>query len=526
MLGFADLSNCGIDSVDWINLPNELWEHILSFADGLSLMRATETCTKINKIIDENPKLIDKLWLKIYVGDADERTFIEGLKVIRKSKRKYKQLFMHYVKMPWFKNELFLEVLNQLGESVNALATDSVKFASRQELVETLRMFPHLKRLQLKMVVVDEEEPEKQYLNEEVSLPCLADLYLVEYYPWICDILTPCVNIKRLEAYTIKWTENDPIPFENFLFKQTSLEKLRLGIFRQGRLFKDDRSNEIQFQLDNLLLNGAFYANRENILKFVQTQKTLKKFQINLLNEYEKRLDANLFYNEIIKFVFTCLPELTSFAVNQDKFKFPDFEFLRVLPPNNKIENLRIVGESVDIFTALVTSVLPNVKNLSYEANFYPSSVPSSSTISEMTSLETLVLDKFFVDCLKEIHIPNGKLKTFEFVARWISDDFESNFKIFMHRHTSLTRLRIGVIKFLANLFVTMTMCQEIVTNLTQLESLNIQNFEDVNAAVQFLVTEVKSLKLIEVSSEQFKLLTQPTFDDCSFNGVCISVGK
>lgn len=298
-------------------------------------------------------------------------------------------------------------------------------------------------------------------------------LYLVEYYPWICDVLSPCVNIKRLEAYIIKWTENDPTPFEDFLFKQKSLEKLRLGIFRQGRLFKVDRSSEVQFQLDKLLLNGAFYANSEHLLKFVQTQKKLKKLQINLLNGYEQEIDEHPFYNEVIKFIFTGLPELTSFSVNQDKFKFPQLDFLLSLQ-NNNIENLRVEGESVDIFTALVTNVLPNVKNLSYEGNLFPSSVPPSSTINRLQNLESLVLKKFFVESLKEIHVEGGKLKTFEFIARCMNEDFEDNLGIFLKRHQTLTRLRIGVIKFLANIFVSIKTCEDIAFNLSQLESLNI----------------------------------------------------
>lgn len=513
--------------MNWIDLPFEIWEHILGYLDGKSLIRASETCVKLNEVVDLNPKLVDKLWLKLYVSDStSDESFVEVLKVIKNTRREYKQLFIHYVMGHWFENELFLGVLQQLGESVRALATDSVKFKTRKDLVNTLRLFPHLRRLQIKLVTVEEQDPDKQYLKELVYLPHLADLYMVEYYPWLCDVLSPCVNIKRLESYIVKWTERDPAPFENFLFKQKSLQKLRLGIFRQGRLFKDDRSSEIKFQLQKLLLNGAFFVNRENILNFIKTQRKLKKLQINLSNEYERKLDRTLFYNEIMKFVLTGLPELTSLSIHQERFKFPDFDFIFALPQNNKIVSLRIEGEAVDIFSAIVTSVLPNIKKLSYEANLFPSSVPSSSIINQMQNLETLILDKFFIESLQEIHIEGGKLKTFEFIARWMSEDFEQNLRIFMERHSSLTRLRIGVIKFLANLFVTMEMCEDIVTNLTKLESLNIQNFEDINAEVSYLVNNLNSLQSLEVSAEQNKLLTTSTLDECSFNGVCIAVGK
>lgn len=519
---FLDISQV----VNWIDLPCEIWEKILSYLDGKSLIRVSETCLKLNEVVDLNRKLIDKLWLKLYVNDSSAENFSEVLKVIKNSRREYKQLFIHYVMSQWFENELFVEVLQQLGRSVKALATDSVKFRTRKDLVNTLRLFPHLRRLQIKLVTVEEQEPEKQYLKEFVHLPHLADLYMVEYYPWLCDVLSPCVNIKRLESYIVKWTERDPVPFENFLFKQKSLQKLRLGIFRQGRLFKDDRSGEIKFQLQKLLLNGAFFYCREHIFNFIKTQRKLKKLQINLSNEYERKLDRTLFFNGIMVFVLTEMPELSSLSINQERFKFPDFDFIFALPQNNKIVSLRIEGEAVDVFQALITSVLPNIKKLSYEANLFPTSVPNSAIINQMQNLETLILDKFFIESLQEIHIEGGKLKTFEFIARWMSEDFEQSLRIFLERHSSLTRLRIGVIKFLANLFVTMEMCEDIVTNLIQLKSLNIQNFEDINAEASYLANNLNSLQLLEVSFEQYKLLTTSTLDECSFNGVCIAVGK
>lgn len=510
---------------DWLKLPNELWEHICSYLDRRSLISASETCVKLRCLIDETPKITDKLWMTLYKPEEGDEKFIEGLKVVLKSRRRYKQLFIQRVKSEWFRIELFVKVLKHLGESVQALATDCVKFSTRQDFIKTLRLFPNLRRLQLKLVVIDgEKNPEMQCLGEKVYLPQLADLYLVEYYPWICDILSNSVNIQRLESYIIKWTENDPRAFENLLFRQKSLKKLRLGIFRQGRLFKSDRSNEIQFQMEKLNLNGALFASKENLFKFIQSQRRLRKVQMTLVNEFERRLDESLFYNDILKYILCDLPELKAFGVNQERFKFPNLDFLTSLPPNNNIVDLRIENESKDIFTALVTSVLPNIKHLSYEANLNPSSVPDSSTINQMQNLESLIMDKFFVECLTEIHLP--KLTSFEFVARWSCDDFKGSFRIFLQRHRLLKRLRIGIVKFMADLSVSMDICNDMIANLTQLESLNIQNFDDINPQIDHLVNNMGKLQIVEVSSEQFKLIACATFDECSVNGVSIAIGK
>lgn len=523
---FLDILPCISQSdevVNWIDLPNELWEHILGYLDRKTLIQTTEVCVKLKEIIELNPKLFDKVWLRLQL--ADEEDFDEGLRVIQKSKRKYKQLYLHCIKKHWFHNELFIDVLKQTSESVASLVTSSIHFPSRKSLVSTLRMFTHLKRLEVHMVVIEgEENPETKYLNEYVFLPKLVDLYLVEYYPWICDVLSPCVNIKRLESYLIKWLEDDPALFEDLLFKQKSLKKLRLGIFRQGRLFKVDRSGEVQFQLDHLLLDGAFFASKENLLMFLQTQKKLKKLQINLA--HKERRDNLYFYHEVMEFIFTDLSELTSLTINQDKFNFPSLDFILSMPPNNKIQDLHIQGQSVDIFTALITSVLPNIKHLNYELNSFssPLCIPPATTMNLLENLESLIMDMFFVESLNEIHIKGGKLKAFEYVARGKGEEFEKYMRVFLERHQTLTRLRIGV--FYANVFVPMKTCEDIAKNLPLLESLNIQNFEDANASVSYLANEVKLLKLLEVSQQQYDELTASSFNECVINGVCILVGK
>lgn len=279
--------------------------------------------------------------------------------------------------------------------------------------------------------------------------------------------------------------------------------------------------------MDELLLDGAFFANRDNLLKFLKTQHQVKKLHIQLSNEYEVRLDQNLFYVDTMKHILTGFPELKTLSIYQDQFKFPSFAFLHELPPNNSIESLNIDGFSTDIFAALIP-VLPNIKHLNYQANIYPQSVPVSATINLMPNLESLVLEKFFLEGLKEIHLVGGKLTTFDCTARLLNadGDYEEALRVFLQRHPTLTKLRLGVVKFLANVHVSNSICEDIKTNLTQLQSLNVQNFDDINSQVPYLVNNIRSLQSLEVASDQYKTLTAATFDECSFNGVGISIGK
>jgi hypothetical protein len=78
----------------------------------------------------------------------------------------------------------------------------------------------------------------------------------------------------------------------------------------------------------------------------------------------------------------------------------------------------------------------------------------------------------------------------------------------------------------MANIAINKENCEDIAACLPQLESLNLQNFDDINANVVFLVNHVRNLRCLEVNKDQFKLLTSDTFDECSYNGVTVSIGK
>lgn len=513
-----------------MKLPAEAWGHILDFVDGRSLIRASETCKKLNDIVDLHPKLINKLWLELR-GD-------EVFEVIRITRRKYKSCVLRNKHAEWFKEEKTVEALTKLGMTVTAFALDNTQFESRKALVDTLRLFPHLRRLHLKRVTVkDEKGASHQCLNEMIHLPNLRDLYMVEFYPWICDLFGSSVNIKKLEGYLIKYFDDDPTSFENLMYRQRNLQKLRLGIFRRGRLFKDNRSNEAKFQLEKLLLDGAIFASSQHLLSFMKTQRKVKKLLITLGKDYSKQLDQLLFYNELMHFALTELPNMRTLSVYQNEFRFASHDFITNLPPNTTIEHLKITGEAVDIFKSLA-SILPNIKRLKYETFLTCSSVPPSSVINTLQKLESLTVNSFFIKSLSEIHIQNGKLQHFDFTARAFGDDFtarrfddddyDENFKIFLQRHRSLTSLRINIVSFVEHIYTSRALCEEIVANLTDLRELNIQHFQPdiINHEISFLVNNLKNLSKMEVSRDQFELVTSQTFDECWRNGVCIAVGK
>lgn len=507
-------------------MPNEVLEHIFGCLDGRTLITMTETCVKFKLIIELHPKLFDGIWWTLSVRQETDEEIIEALKLVRESNRRYKKVCIRYIKSSWFDDPIFVDVLEHFGQTVTVLATDSIKFKTRKDFVDTLRLFPHLRRLQLKHIEIEDENNAKtEWLDETVDLPHLKDLYLVEYYPWLLDVLSPCVHVNKLESYIVKWLEEDIHPVENFLFRQKSLKRLNLGIFRRCRMFPVDRSHEVQFQLDELLLNGANFVCKEILLKFIKTQPRLKMMQINLLNESERKLDELLFYNDIVQFILIKLPELTSLMVTQDRFKFPDLNFIRCLPPNEKITKLDIQGIAVDTFTALVTHILPNIKILKYQTNhLHCNSVPLPETINLMTNLESVHLELFFVQHLRVFQLP--KLKKFDFTAREIGVDMKKAFRIFFERHQSLTELRIGVFCFIEHNYITHETCEDIVNNLTSLESLNVQNFHDPDSQVCYLVNNAKCLKHLRLSTNQFKKLSPATLDECSLNKICVEIGK
>ena len=126
--------------INWLDLPVEIWELILSNLDAYELLKASETCIKFNNVLSMSQRLMKKLSLEIgntyltYLSEnklAKKKVCEDSLselnlrkEYIQKSDRKYESILifslMDHVAEHYIKNVLF-DILKQFAGSVKQI---------------------------------------------------------------------------------------------------------------------------------------------------------------------------------------------------------------------------------------------------------------------------------------------------------------------------------------------------------------------------------------------------------------------
>lgn len=114
--------------------------------------------------------------------------------------------------------------------------------------------------------------------------------------------------------------------------------------------------------------------------------------------------------------------------------------------------------------------------------------------------------------------LPNifaNNLEYFEFSPGLAGEFIDDYIGGFFHRHRGIKNLVIGT-KTLSSLyfFVSFNLCQLIVNFLSELESVTIYNFAEINKSVKLLCTLPK-LRTLFVANSQYVQFTKKTIDEC-----------
>lgn len=102
-----------------------------------------------------------------------------------------------------------------------------------------------------------------------------------------------------------------------------------------------------------------------------------------------------------------------------------------------------------------------------------------------LDSVETLIVTNSSVRSLVNVHA--GALTTFEYAPGKTGEFIDDLFGSFFHRHRNIKHLTIGSRSGRSYFFVSYNLCELIFNFLTQLESITIYNFAEVNKSVKLL---------------------------------------
>ena len=570
-----------------MNLPDEMLESFISYIYGEDLLRLMETCTRIKDLILKNKILMNRI---ILVLQFPIKSSASQFTLLLKTKRRYQNLKIVRIRdkmpVPPHLIETFHEVLTMLNSTIrvcrldwslvkaynDAYITDEIM--RRNNRARDLRVeFPpppaanniYSPRASSRdevrpeviaiLNILDEIEEcsavcvyDERSASENEVLPKLTKLRVLKIKTCnsVCfEIFFNATELKTLFVLDPWWKQGQigVNGFENFLFNQKDLKDLSMRNFFYPRLFFNDRSNEVKFQLEKLHIVWTYFSDFNYLLNFFKTQKSLKEINLQLANEKVLRLDELLCYNSILKCIFTNNLKLEKIKITKHCYTFESLDFLDGIT-NLSVVNLKyyVTNDKNSNFFKALLRMFPNLKIVSYESaesDENESAICFDNT-TVLEHVEELTVANASVRSL--VHVHSTKLRKFAFIpgknSEFIDDyfgvrkDFEDKyvhpqtylflyFQGFLHLHRNIKILTIGKDQVRSYFFVTYNLCEMIVNFLSGLEHLTIFNFAEVNKSVK-LLCQLESLCSLTLTVEQYQQFTAKTKIECQRNQVNI----
>lgn len=554
--------------VELFDLPPEVLEILFGFLDERAILSVTECCTKFNDIVSESDRLTKKLTLSLKYP-LDLSSFAESL---LRSNRRYRKLkigrsrdrprdvvdnpisngrvfrklgeIIKSLKIDWTnacrpREASLFEIMNRrrlaargavraIGHDFDpfdnpvaqAQALANVREDIYNEFVNIIRHFTNTEEMVLFNVHLEQRRPP----GEQVfHYPHLRELKIKQCDAYCFDFLSSCNRLEKLAVTDPWWNARNPgiETFETFLINQTVLKELRLKNFQYPRLFQIDRTDQIVFKLNSLVLKSVFFADKEIANKFFKTQNGLMMIDFQLHNEKVRSLDEMLWYNDILKTIVTRNPLLHTLNIAKLRYKIENYDFFSNFKNNNikKMEfDVSSEDKSSDLFKVFI-KMFPNLQSVAFKAE-ESEDTDCGICFDEGTILdhvESLVIANSSVRSLVNVHA--GNLKTFEYVPGKTGEFIDDLFGGFFHRHRNIKHLVIGNSSERSYFFVSYNLCQLIVNFLAHLESITIYNFGEVNKSVK-LLCNLRWLKTLTLSREDHQQFTAKTKVECARNNL------
>lgn len=546
------------------DLPPEVLEILFIFLDPTSVTSVSEVCTKFNEIVSESERLMKKLTLHLRFP-LDLTGFTDS---ISRSNRRYRKLeivksrdrvcdaheavaterlfrqlggMIYDLKVDW-SNSLrpreasLLEIMNRrrgvrvagvraarglLGDHFeNAIAAQAqARDDVHNEFVQIFRHFTNVKKVCLVSVHL---ERGLQPGESSFTCPRLRHLIVSQCDAFCFDLMSSCNQLQKLEVTDPWWNQRSPgiDNFEQFLVSQTSLKDLHMKNFQYPRLFHVDRTAEIRFKLETLVLKSVFFAEKDIANSFFRSQNEIKFIDFQLHNEKVRCLDEMTWYSNILRSIVSNNTHLQTLKLQKLRYKIENYGFLSSIrnPANVKNLTFKVTAEdkSSELFKVFIR-MFPNLESVEFKAE-ESEETDCGICFDEGTVLEhvsSLAITNSSVRSL--VNVFAGALTNFEYVPGKTGEFIDDLFGGFFHRHRNIKHLSIGSRIERSYFFVSYNLCQLIVNFLTQLESITIYNFGEVNKSVK-LLCNLRRLKTLTLSTEDYQQFTAKTKVECARN--------
>ena len=369
-------------NINWLDLPDNIWESILNNLEDKDLLKASETCKKFNNLLSISSSLTKKLRLEIgnKLMEIAVRMFKNGnamcifhlvlmKQCLQKSERKYDKIRIYAI-LDFEQDDMMYaiyDILKLLAGSVKEITFYNAKL-NDDEFFKIMQIMKNLKVLKF---------CGGSFCNEDVTeivrpdiVPSIQEIYIetVEEFSFEKLYLFDAITTLDLSFCT---TVDET--FENFLLMQKNLKVLRLWYSKfVSSLFNTDKlASTITFSLEKLTLAGVEWTNNESAMKFFKTQTKLKHLQLDLQHLYKFKVhDQIVWFNKFLVQFFVNNLQLKTVALSTSECNIKDYRFLEGIV-NPSVDHLDLRLDSSQNGTehvAALTKLFPNVKNLVFTA--------------------------------------------------------------------------------------------------------------------------------------------------------------
>ena len=359
-------------NINWLHLPDIVWELILSNLRTKCLLRASESCKKFNYLLSDSKRLMDKISLRLW-NKYESRFYryhpkklktnegcLDELKLLKEclenSARKYDGIIINNLGSATENN--MMDVIFEILE-LDCISGSVKQITFCNTLLEDNSFYKIIQIMKNLKVLKFEEycDPIDTEAVSEIIRPDIVssinEIHIIQCRSISFQklMLFDSLTILKVDIYDLKDGS-----FENFLLMQKELKVLHL--FNLDGIFDTDLlTNNIKFTLDELSLNKVDWENDENAMKFFKTQTNLKKITLN--EEYLYIIS----YREIIIHLFGNNLQLKTVVItNYNHFgdNIENFSFLEGII-NPSVENLELsldLSQNADKTIAAFTNKL------------------------------------------------------------------------------------------------------------------------------------------------------------------------
>lgn len=437
--------------------PESVWMEIFIYLDVQSLLRITETCRRFANIFISSSKLRDKVRIKVNINE----NVPSQLRILMNSQRIYRNLFLGCDETifnrtdPQLEGDTLRAIGNLFGENVTSLKLKNF-YTKMNSLIDLLKTFVNLRSCVLEKILMNDHSnfhynsqltaSESEILRTN-SFPFtkLEELVILRSDFFCFYFFQNANRLKKLVVNDLGFDIIDSTHFENFLMKQTGLKELRLRKFRDNNIFKTRQLATAPFQLETLAMNSVYWHDKDNGTAFFKNQRNIKTFELALKNRWNFRCDEMLWFNDILKHIFTSSKDLKTITIStmeKHGFNMESCDFLDgiVCPTVNRLNYYKGSNDETTALMEIFVKLFPNVKHFTFNVDAHIRTV-DLSLLSSWKQLESLVI-KEDLHCLKDIYSPN--LISFELEPLGpYSDESIKNVTNFFERHPLIRHFKL-----------------------------------------------------------------------------------